>query len=106
MKVSGAQCTLCNLLLIFSEYVFDLDIIELDLDDDEEDEGLDLKNWFHVKKNYFTEKFTDFHTVLLIIYLVEWFLADEVSTLQDPPWDSTITLSFSNAAALKKLIKK
>ena len=105
MKVSGAQCTLCNLLLIFSEYVFDLDIIELDLDDVEEDEGLDMKKWFHVKI-LVEETFTKFHTVFCIIYLVEWFLADEVSTLQDPPWDSTITLSFSNAAALKKLIKK
>ena len=103
MKVSGAQCTLCNLLLIFSEYVFDLDIIEFDLDDVEEDEGLDLKNWFHVKKSEWQKNSQIF---TLCNYLVEWFLADEVSTLQDPPWDSTITLSFSNAAALKKLIKK
>ena len=41
--------TVFHLLLIFSEYVFDFDIIELDLDDVEEDEGLDLKNRFHVK---------------------------------------------------------
>ena len=48
-----------NLLLIFSEYVFDFDIIELDLDDVEEDEGLDLKKSIS-RKNLSDRKMSKF----------------------------------------------